>query len=286
LNWSLIVPLTIAYVLVIYFWESLCLVWLFSREVSPVSCGAALRARGSAYVGSAIHYVAGQGALAWLLSDGRSSFRSLALCMLVTFTDAVLLLVLGVVGGLLSPRPQGRQIALFCGLVLVAVVAVTFPAFRQPAAMARVIGRRSPAHWFQQLDWNWTRFGTLALWRSAQFGIVFAYIAAGLYACHSVTDMSVLGSVIPLALLCDGLPISVAGLGTRDTIFVALLEPSQPESLVAFTLIWTVGSIITRAAIGLANLWLFGLPRVVLSPSQQDAHQRVERQHDDKLRPK
>jgi hypothetical protein len=67
---------------------------------------------------------------------------------------------------------------------------------------------------------------------------------------------------------------------------VALLEPSQPESLVAFTLIWTVGSIITRAAIGLANLWLFGLPRVVLSPSQQDAHQRVERQHDDKLSPK
>jgi hypothetical protein len=51
-------------------------------------------------------------------------------------------------------------------------------------------------------------------------------------------------------------------------------------------LIWTVGSIITRAAIGLANLWLFGLPRVVLSPSQQDAHQRVERQYDDKLSPK
>jgi hypothetical protein len=152
--------------------------------------------------------------------------------------------------------------------------------------MARVIGGRRRENWFQQLAWNWTRFGTLALWRSAQFGIVFAYIAAGLYICHSVTDASVLVSVIPLALLCDGLPISVAGLGTRDTIFVALLEPSQPESLVAFTLIWTVGSIITRAAIGLANLWLFGLPRVVLSPSQQDAHQRVERQHDDKLRPK
>ncbi len=66
--------------------------------------------------------------------------------------------------------------------------------------------------------------------------------------------------MIPLALICDGLPFSFAGLGTRETVLVILLRPSYPERIVAFTLFWTVGTMLMRACIGIAHLWVVGLP--------------------------
>lgn len=262
LDWHLIAPLTVFYVVFTYLWDSICLAWLFSDGDPPMSYRRALRVRGTAYVVSIINYGAGQGVLAWLASRAQciSYLSSLMRCILYTYVDVILLLTLGLIGGLLSPRVGDLRIAQFCGITLSALIAATILAHHVPARLRETVKRNRWGAWLVDWQWNWRRTTTLAALRTVAFTFVIAFVYVGLTISHGQLSWRVLAGIIPLALICDGLPISFAGLGTRETVLVVLLQPSQPEAVIAFTLFWTVGTMIMRACIGLAHLWLLGVP--------------------------
>src|SRR5262249_4345065 len=92
--------------------------------------------------------------------------------------------------------------------------------------------------------------------RIAYFAIILLYAAGGLGLCGLALNRGVVLGVIPLVLLADGLPVSVSGLGTRETALLYLLQPEHPEVILAWCLLWSTGLLVGRTSIGLANLWL------------------------------
>jgi len=99
------------------------------------------------------------------------------------------------------------------------------------------------------------------------------YAGAGLAICYIPASLQVVCSVIPLVLLADGLPISVSGLGTRETALLYLLNPDQPERLLAFSLMWSAGLLVGRIGIGLAYWWISS--DTLASPAQASPEQEA-----------
>ena len=90
-------------------------------------------------------------------------------------------------------------------------------------------------------------------------GVLLVYAAVALQMCGILISGLDLLSTIPLVIAADGLP-SVAGIGTRETALLLLLDTDRPEVLLAMSLVWSTGMIIGRLTIGLTHLWW---PRVV-----------------------
>src|SRR5262249_5208836 len=109
---------------------------------------------------------------------------------------------------------------------------------------------------------GWRPFESLQLYelRIVYYAIIVLYAACGLGLCGVALNRGVLLGVIPLVLLADGLPVSISGLGTRETALLYLLQPEHPQVILAWSLLWSTGLIVGRAGIGLANLWLGDQP--------------------------
>jgi hypothetical protein len=108
--------------------------------------------------------------------------------------------------------------------------------------------------------WHWTQSVQLYGLRVVYFGIIVGYAAGGLSLCGVALSRGVVLGVIPLVLLADGLPVSVSGLGTRETALLYLLQPEHPEVILAWSLLWSAGLLAGRTGIGLGSVWL-GHPR-------------------------
>lgn len=257
LNWPVLVPLSALLVAGLYAWDAVCLWWLFDEPSGRVTYRSMLRARGSSYVLHAFNYALGQGALA--VSVAQLQDRKLGpvvqRCAMLTYVDACVLLAMGLVGAVLSSDPRTDSLTVFCAVGLALLAGAKLLAGLLPAGSLEGLGSRCAA-WFERGDWSWRQLGQLSALRLVYFMIGLLYVILALKACQLRFDNTVTLSVMPIVALVDGLPISVSGLGTRETTMVALLDPEHPALLLAFCLVWSVSMLLGRAAIGLGNLWL------------------------------
>jgi hypothetical protein len=255
-HWGWLVPLTAGLVLGLYFWDAVCLRWLFARPDAPLPYRAALYARGTSYLASAVNYEMGQGMLAWYLSrkQGMTLLAALSRCVLLAVHDVAVLLALGLIGALLSTDQRALVIRLVCGLGLSGLLALLLLA---PNLPQRWRAAWLTSRWGAALDdWDRRRTFHLFLLRGVYYAIILGYAVASLPFCGVYLDPLVTFSVVPLVLLADGLPISISGLGTRETALLLLLQPEQPARIIAFSLFWSTGLLTGRALLGLGHYWL------------------------------
>jgi Lysylphosphatidylglycerol synthase TM region len=254
LDWPWLTSLTAVLVLSLYLWDTVCLRWLFTEPGHPPRFWATLDARGRSYLFSAFNYELGQGVLAWRLSRAQQTTlaSALARCVLLAYHDLVVLLSLGLVGALLT-GPRARGVVQFCAagvavlLLLATIVALFSGRWRRRLANAR---------WdLWPSSWHWRHSGQLLLLRYGYYGLIMLYAIIGLRHCGLSVATTELCGAVPCALLADGLPISVSGLGTREATLRYLLDPPDAALLVAFSLMWSTGLIFGRLSIGLVH-WL------------------------------
>jgi hypothetical protein len=257
LPWRYLATATGALVVGLYFADAYCVYWLFAQPDRALQYSAVLTARGSSYLLTSLNYELGQGAMAWSLAgtQRRTFLSALGMCALLVYHDVGVLLALGCVGGLLSAATNGPAIARSCALALLLLVGLGMVVRLLPARWQE---RWLPERWRVRIEWwTWRHSAHLGLLRMGYFAIFLVYAALGLRACGFGLSAQVVCSVVPLVLLADGLPISVSGLGTREATLLYLIHPEAEERaiLVAFSLLWSVGLVLGRAAIGLGFWW-------------------------------
>jgi hypothetical protein len=257
-EWRLLAPLTMGLVTALYFWDAVCVRWIFAQAAGAVSYWTAVRARGSSYLLGAINYGLGQGLMAWIMA--RSLCISLAAALgrllIIAYHDLWLLLAMGLVGSMGTNDPRWHATRLFCVAGLATLAALT------------VVVRLIPSTWRQRIEgtrwslslscWSWDRSLYLLAMRLTNFAISTAYAGAGLYFSHVPWNGHELFRAISLIQLTEALPITVSGLGTREAILLGVLNPERPEHCLAFGLVWSTGLIVGRLAIGLAHLGIWG----------------------------
>lgn len=254
LNWPPLVALTAGFVLALYFADALCLRWLFSQPDLKLSYFTALHARGCSYLFSAVNYGLGQAALAWKFAtiQRQPLIGALGRLAVMLCHDMVVLLTMGLLASLISSHPQVQAIRVFCltalGVVGTAVAATWFlpPTLRE---------RLRQTKWGVFFSW-WSagRSLRLGLLRFGYFSIIVVYVTIGLALCEIVVDAQIIFSSVPIVVLVEGLPISMSGLGTRETTLTYLL-PGDDSTVVAFSLIWSTGLIVGRLLLGLVHWW-------------------------------
>jgi len=256
LDWPPLIAATILLVLGLYFWDAICVAWLFTKPQRPLYFRTALAARGTSYLLSALNYELGQGLLAWKVAraQGRSALATVGYLMLLAYHDLGVLLSLGLVGALLSEDTRAGALQLFCGGALLALAGVALVASRLPCAWRDRLAQTRWGAWMG--DWTWRQSIQLCLLRGVYYLILMTYAVVGLAICRIPASLAVVCSVVPLVLLVDGLPISVSGLGTRETAMLYLLHPDRPEVVLAFSLVWSTGLVLGRLALGLAHWWI------------------------------
>jgi hypothetical protein len=263
LDWPSLAGLTAALVLALFVLDTACLCWLFSEPGRPLLIREALEARGLSYLFSAFNYELGQGVLAWRLakSHGMHLAAALGRCVLLGYHDIVVLLGLGLVGSLVSDDPRAAVTLGFCagGLAMLLGLAIGF--CLTPTRWRQHLVAFRWSAWLQA--WTWKQSAQLAGLRVCYYAPILIYVVVGLSLCRVALDVRLVCGTVPLVLLADGLPISISGLGTRETALVYLLDPPQPAVLLAFSLLWSTGLIVGRLVIGLVTwvtLWRRGSP--------------------------
>jgi hypothetical protein len=257
-------------VLALYFWDSVCLQWLFTEPGLPLSYGQVLRARGSSYVASAVNYELGQGLVAWELAraQGTTLVGALGRCLLLAVHDVAVLLTLGLAGSMLIDTKIARGIMGFCAIGLAALLSAGLLASLFPHRWRErwtIGGRR-----LWPGSWTWGRSLRLSGLRGIYYAIILAAVGVGLEVAPVPVGRQVVFGAVPVVLLADGLPISVSGLGTRETALLSLIRMPQPAALLAFSLIWSAVLMIGRLLIGLVHWWL--LPAAMLSTAGPHAN--------------
>jgi hypothetical protein len=134
-------------------------------------------------------------------------------------------------------------------LVGIAVLATYLPT-RWRERLVRGRWRLWPA------TWAWSCSLQLCGLRAIYYGMIVAAVAFGLEFASIPLSHRLICGVVPVVLLADGLPISVSGLGTRETTLLLLLRPEELALLVAFSMIWSSVLITGRLIIGLSYRWL------------------------------
>ena len=262
-QWPGIVAATAALALVIFFWDGVCLRWLFRDRRRPLRYPEVLQARASAYLGTVLHFGLGQGLLAWQLARRQQKpvLAAMARCAAMAFVDLWVLLGLGLVGASLSQDPRTRGVDVFClgALLLLAAVTLTVRFAPLPHRVAAFLQQSRWFTWWHATDLTWGTVALLYPLRLAYFIMGLAHASVILRLAGFQLDRSLVLSILPITAIVDALPLSVAGLGTREAMLLAFLQPDRPATLLACTLLWWTAMLLSRAAIGLVVLWWSGL---------------------------
>jgi len=261
LDWPSLAGLTAALVLALFLLDTVCLCSLFTGPGRPLPVREALQARGLSYLFSALNYELGQGVLAWRLAKTQGMHLAAALgrCVLLGYHDIIVLLGFGLVGSLVSDDPRAGVTLGFCALGLTLLLGLAIGFSLMPASWRQRVGAFRASAWLQA--WTWKRSAQLAGLRVCYYAPILIYVVVGLSLCRVAPDVRLVCGSVPLVLLADGLPISISGLGTRETALVYLLDPPQPAVLLAFSLLWSTGLVVGRLALGLitwVTLWRRG----------------------------
>jgi hypothetical protein len=113
--------------------------------------------------------------------------------------------------------------------------------------------------------------------RVVYFGILLVYATVALAICRIHVDWQVVLSTVPLVLLADGVP-TFAGLGSREAMLHFVLAPGESNpTLVAMSLLWTIGMIVGRLMIATVHLWLHRarLGAAKIAPSKSPVDERA-----------
>lgn len=257
LDWLPVVAATVLLVACLYFWDGVCLWWLFSDRQNRLSYRAVLHARGTAYLGTVVHLGLGQGLLAWLMGRRHTGglIGAAGRCLLLLYVDLGLLLALGMIGAAVSNDPRTDGIAAWCAAGVLVLGLLTAMALAFPAMWRRLSHRYRWGVSLASAGIGWRKLLPLYPLRLVYFVFGLVHAAVILALCGVQLDHAAVVGVIPLTSMLDGLPISIAGLGTREAVFLTFLEPEQPALLVAGSLLWWVCVLVGRTAIGLAVLW-------------------------------
>ena len=252
LNWLLLVPVTV--VLVMSLWDGVCLRTLFSTNESPVSYRQCLRARGISYLASVINYEMGQAILAWRMArDQRSDFMpAVSRTVLLAYHDLLVLLSFGLLGAVLGTHKFAVHARSSCLAGLTALLSLgIFPYFLGLRFRQRLQQTKWGAWW---VGWTWNNTRRLLACRAVYYLILTVYGGAAFSIGGLAVNYTTVLSTIPLVLLADALP-SISGLGTRDAVLQILLPTSEKQTLLAISLVWSVGVILGRTGLGLLHLW-------------------------------
>jgi hypothetical protein len=256
LDWHMLVPATALMVAGLYLWDALCLPAVYRVEGRRITYWQALHLRGLTYLAGSFNYELGQATLAWGMARLQDSTiaRMLARSILLAYHDVVVLLAVGGWGSLLTDDPRVMRLRPYLLLALATALLVGFLVWSMPDRV-RVWLRRGNKE--SILDgWSLRRSLQLLPLRFVYFSILLVYGAVALAICRLPVDWKVVFSTVPLVLLADGLP-SFAGLGTRETMLHVLLSPDERNpTLVAMSLLWTIGMIIGRLVIAMVHVWL------------------------------
>lgn len=260
LNWPSLIPLTALLVLGTWCGDALGLKLLFATPQRPLAFRTALWARARSYFSMSFNFGLGQGHLAWIMArlQRRTLPWALGRCLLLVYVDLYVLLGLGCLGAVLTDHPHGRWIAFGCVsglivLVLTAGLVSYLPGARPLPGSPSNLGR-----WWMLPRGNFRLMLKLAAVRVGYFSIGMTYAVVGLALCKIGADLWLVVGSVPLMALADGLPISVSGLGTRETTLMVLLKPDDPARLLAFCVSWSGLTLLARALIGLAFCWRGG----------------------------
>jgi hypothetical protein len=172
---------------------------------------------------------------------------------LLAYHDLLVLLSLGWIGAALNADARAVSWQRFCVCGLLGLLVLPFAARLLPGRWYTRLVQARGGFWIS--SWTWRKSFKLLLLRSVYYLLFILYTSVGLALCLIPVGLETVCSVVPLVLLVDGLPISVSGLGTRETALLYLLDPEQPATLLAFSLIWSSGLTLGRLTIGLAHWW-------------------------------
>jgi hypothetical protein len=256
LDWLPLVGATAAMVIGLYIWDAVCLPAVYQVGGGRIRFLQALHLRGLTYLGGALNYELGQGALAWgtARTQGASFAAMLARSVLLAYHDMMVLLLAGGAGALLSSDERVVRLRPVIAVGLAIGVGVAVFVWLLPNQW------RNRLHWADKqvllAGWNWRRSLRLIPLRTIYFGILVVYAMVALAICRLAIDWQVALSAVPLVVLADGLP-SFASLGSRETMLHLTLAPGeQNATLVAMSLVWSVGMIVGRLAIATVHMWL------------------------------
>lgn len=244
---------TIAVVGFAYLWDCACITRLFADVESAVSYVGVLRTRGLAYLLGIVNWALGQGMMVLVMSRlrrvtmGESAGRFVAMA----YFDLLILLLLGTAGIYISGDSRLQTFGLLIGSLLAIVIAGLF-VFRHSTLR---LGARMPGGILRLFGWDWRRIGTLVGLRAIYFlgGIVF--LRYSLAECGLVLNFSMVVGVMAVMAVTDALPLSFGGFGSRELTMLALLDPPNRGTIIAFCLFWSSAMILLRSLIGLACLW-------------------------------
>jgi len=243
--------MTVALVVLLYLWDTSCLLTVFHVDGRKLTYGRMLRARGRSYLVGALNQGLGQAAVAWDVArlQGTSFVEALSRSMLLAWHEGVILSAAALAGSWYADNPHATQAHCFCAVLLVMLLAAALLVRLLPPGWRRRLQGTRWGAWLGQ--WNWRRSFRLVFLRSVYFGIVGGYVATALWICGQPIPPATALTVIPLVLMATVLP-SASGLGTRETALYLLLPSHQPDVLVAMGLIWSTGVVVVRFGIGLA----------------------------------
>ncbi len=256
-SWPTLVLLTLALVLFTFLWDSWCLQRLFSSGAEPVAYRLVAHARGLSYMFAIVNFSFGQALLAFVLARARhiSFADSVGRCVVMAYVDVLTLLSVGVLGAAFSTDPRIRHVPLIAGLALAALLSLVALLKIRPGRVITKLRKTPLGDAAHLLDWSWGQLLKLAAMRLVYFSGSIIYLWTALGIAGFAIGPLVAISVLPIIAMLDGLPLSIGGLGTRETALVLLLDPPQPELLIAFCLVWSGSFISGRMLIGLVSLW-------------------------------
>jgi hypothetical protein len=256
LNWPLLVPVTALMVLGLYLWDALCLPAVYRVEGGRISFWQALHLRGLTYLGGSLNYELGQAALAWGMArlQGASLVNMLARSVLLAYHDILVLLFAGGLGALLTDDERVVGLRPFIATGLAVALAIGILVWILPARWLTRL--RSADKSLLLAGWSLARSVRLVPLRVGYFAILVVYATVALAICKIPVDWQVALSTVPLVLLADGLP-SFASLGSRETVLHLVLAPGESNpTLVAMSLMWSIGMVVVRLLIATVHLWL------------------------------
>lgn len=246
--------------------DSITHYWLFNRFNPPVDFMSVLRARGESYLLLSLGFIYGQGTMAWLVSrrTGRPLGEVTGSLFFLMFNNFMVLIIISTVSLLLfagraasagfMSSPEYKVVGL---LLLVAwPICIAFfmfwikdwdnPIRRRMKSGVNIAFDRARA----------TDYLTAMALRSLQFGLwaLFSWMALGAALVHiPLSDLFTLG---PIVGLVGAIP-TPGRLGTSQGAWLLLFQHlAQPGPLVAFSLLWSLGTSLSRWIIGAVFLAL------------------------------
>jgi hypothetical protein len=172
----------------------------------------------------------------------------------LAYHDAVILLAMGLTGSLLTDDSRVTRIRPYIAIALVLTLLVGGAVWNLPAKLRSRIASGKLGTILA--EWKLTQSIRLLPLRASYFAILVVYAAFALSIGGIPVNGQVVLSTIPIVLLAEGLP-NFAGLGTRETAILLLLDPTDKASLLAVSLFWSAGMIVFRLLIGLLFFWSY-----------------------------